>query len=224
MRRALVVDDDPSIRKLLSVSLSARGFDVFSADDGFGGLQELRSVHPDIVVLDLGLPDMDGKDALAAMRRSSGVPVIILTVRNAEEDIVGLLQAGADDYITKPFNTNELVARIEAVLRRRSPGTDPVVRAGNLLVDTAARETTLEGVPVRLTPTEYEILKILALNAGRIVTRQALLLELWGESGEAEAGSLRVHIAALRRKLEKDPSQPELIVNEPGVGYRLKAR
>lgn len=224
MRRALVVDDDPSIRKLLSVSLSARGFDVFSADDGFGGLQELRSVHPDIVVLDLGLPDMDGKDALAAMRRSSGVPVIILTVRNAEEDIVGLLQAGADDYITKPFNTNELVARIEAVLRRRSPGTDPVVRAGNLLVDTAARETTLEGVPVRLTPTEYGILKILALNAGRIVTRQALLLELWGESGEAEAGSLRVHIAALRRKLEKDPSQPELIVNEPGVGYRLKAR
>jgi two-component system KDP operon response regulator KdpE len=223
MRRALIVDDDPSIRKLLSVSLALRSFEVFTAGDAFEGLQELRAVHPDIVILDLGLPDMDGSNVLASVRATSSVPVLILSARDAEEDIVGLLQAGADDYLTKPFNTNELVARMEAVLRRRTPTADPVLRAGPLAVDTAAREVSLDGEAVRLTPTEYEILRILITNAGRIITRTSLLRELWGEAGEAEAGSLRVHIAALRKKLERDPDRAPLIVNEIGVGYRLKA-
>ena len=222
MRRVLIIDDDPAIRKLLSVSLSLRGFEAFSAADSFEGLQELRAVHPDIVILDLGLPDMDGADVLSSIRATSPVPVLILSVRNAEEDIVGLLQAGADDYLTKPFNTNELAARMEAVLRRRTPSPDPVLRAGPVTVDTAAREVSLDGESVKLTPTEYEILRILATNAGRIVTRTALLRELWGEAGEAEAGSLRVHIAALRRKLEQENAKGPLIVNEIGVGYRLK--
>lgn len=223
MRRALIIDDDPSIRKLLSVSLSLRSFEVFTAADAFEGLQELRAIHPDIVILDLGLPDMDGSNVLASVRATSSVPVLILSARDAEEDIVGLLQAGADDYLTKPFNTNELVARMEAVLRRRTPTTDPVLRAGPLAVDTAAREVTLGGEAVKLTPTEYEILRILITNAGRIVTRTALLRELWGEAGEAEAGSLRVHIAALRKKLDRGAAGAALIMNEIGVGYRLKA-
>ncbi len=222
MRRALVIDDDPAIRKLLTVSLAVRQFEVFAAGDAFEGLQELRAVHPDIVILDLGLPDLDGADLLASVRATSSVPVVILSARDAEEDIVGLLQAGADDYLTKPFNTNELVARMEAVLRRRTPSADPMLRAGPVAVDTASRAVTLDGEAVKLTPTEYEILRILAANSGRIVTRTSLLRELWGEAGEAEAGSLRVHIAALRRKLERDPDRAPLIVNEIGVGYRLK--
>ncbi len=222
MRRALVIDDDPAIRKLLAVSLAVRQFEVFGAGDAFEGLQELRAVHPDIVILDLGLPDLDGADLLASVRATSSVPVVILSARDAEEDIVGLLQAGADDYLTKPFNTNELVARMEAVLRRRTPSADPVLRAGPVAVDTASRAVTLDGEAVKLTPTEYEILRILAANAGRIVTRTSLLRELWGEAGEAEAGSLRVHIAALRRKLERESERPPLIVNEIGVGYRLR--
>jgi len=223
MRRVLIIDDDQANRKLLTVSLGVRGFETFSAADSFGGIQELRGTHPDLVILDLGLPDMDGADVLASIRATSTVPVLVLSVRNAEEDIVGLLQAGADDYLTKPFKMNELVARIEAILRRRTPTGDPVLRAGPVVVDTASREVSVDGEPVKLTPTEYEVLRILAVNAGRIVTRTALLRELWGEEGEAEAGSLRVHIAALRRKLECGVPRQDLIVNEIGVGYRLKS-
>lgn len=173
------------------------------------------------MLLDLNLPDMGGREVLAKIREWSTVPVVVLSVRDSQEDIVGLLDAGADDYIVKPFYTNEMLARLSAVCRRKTPESGLKYHRGDLDVDLELRKVCLGAVEIHLTLTEYAVLEILLRYAGKIVTRDHLLKEVWGPSWEAEDGSLRVHIRALRRKLEVDPEQPELIITEPGVGYRL---
>jgi two-component system KDP operon response regulator KdpE len=222
MRRILVIDDEVQIRRLLEISLSKLGWEVFCAATGLEGLEAARGSKPDLILLDLNLPDLSGADLLKRLREWSTIPVIIVSVRDAERDIVELLNAGADDYVSKPFYTNELVARIEAVHRRRMPEREPLFRSGRLEVDAQRREARVAGELVRLTPTEYAVLEILVRYAGRIVTRERLLKEVWGPAGEAEEGSLRVYINALRKKIEADPAAPELIVTDPGVGYRLE--
>jgi len=222
MRRILVIDDEARIRRLLEIALSNLDWEVFSSATGGEGLESARGVKPDLILLDLNLPDLSGSEVLARLREWSSIPVIIISVRDAERDIVALLNAGADDYVVKPFYTNELVARIEAVHRRRMPGREPLFSSGRLGLDAERREVRVAGEPVRLTPTEYALLDILVRYAGRIVTRERLLKEVWGAAWEAEEGSLRVHINALRRKIEADPSAPELIRTEAGVGYRLE--
>jgi two-component system, OmpR family, KDP operon response regulator KdpE len=222
MRRILVIDDEAQIRRLLEIALSNLGWEVFSAADGIEGLEAARGSKPDLILLDLNLPDLSGPELLRRLREWSTVPVIIISVRDTERDIVQLLNDGADDYVVKPFYTNELVARIEAVHRRRFPDREPLFRSGRLEVDAERREVRVAGEGVRLTPTEYAVLDMLVRYAGRIVTRERLLKEIWGPAGEAEEGSLRVYINALRRKLEAEPSAPELIVTEAGVGYRLE--
>jgi two-component system KDP operon response regulator KdpE len=221
MMRVLVVDDEPQIRRLLEIALGGRGWEVFSAASGFEGLQAAGACKPDVVLLDLGLPDMGGDAALARFREWSTVPVIVVSVRNAEADIVSLLEAGADDYVSKPFYTNELIARIEAVHRRRAPDREPVFSSGRLMLDRGTHEVRVSGELARLTPTEYAVLEMLARNAGKIVTRERLLREVWGPSGESEDGNLRVYVNALRKKIEADPGKPALLVTEMGVGYRL---
>jgi two-component system KDP operon response regulator KdpE len=223
VRRILVVDDEAQIRRLLEIALSNLGWEVFSASDGSGGLEAARGFKPDVILLDLNLPDMTGAETLRRLREWSTVPVIVVSVRDAERDIVELLNAGADDYVTKPFYTNELVARIEAVHRRRMPEREPLFRSGRLEVDVSRREAKVAGELVRLTPTEYAVLELLVRYSGRIVTRERILKEVWGPAGEAEEGSLRVYINALRKKIEEDPASPLLIVTEAGVGYRLEA-
>jgi len=217
-----VIDDEAQIRRLLEIALSNLGWEVLSASDGATGLETARGAKPDIVLLDLNLPDLSGAETLRRLREWSTVPVIVVSVRDSERDIVELLNAGADDYVTKPFYTNELVARIEAVHRRRMPEREPVFRSGRLEVDASRHEARVAGELVRLTPTEYAVLEILVRYAGRIVTRERLLKEVWGPSGEAEEGSLRVYINSLRKKIEADPAAPKLIVTEAGVGYRLE--
>jgi two-component system KDP operon response regulator KdpE len=223
MRRILVIDDEAQIRRLLEITLSNLGWEVFTASTGLEGLEAARGAKPELILLDLNLPDMSGAELLVRLREWSTIPVIIISVRDAERDIVELLNAGADDYVAKPFYTNELIARIEAVHRRRMPEREPIFRSGRLEVDAERREARVAGDLVRLTPTEYAVLDILVRYSGRIVTRERLLKEVWGPAGEAEEGSLRVYINALRKKIEADPSAPVLIVTEAGVGYRLEA-
>jgi two-component system KDP operon response regulator KdpE len=223
MRRILVIDDEAQIRRLLEITLSNLGWEVFTAPTGLEGLEAVRGAKPELILLDLNLPDMTGMELLGRLREWSSVPVIVVSVRDAERDIVELLNAGADDYVAKPFYTNELIARIEAVHRRRMPEREPIFRSGRLEVDAERREARVAGELVRLTPTEYAVLDILVRYSGRIVTRERLLKEVWGPAGEAEEGSLRVYINSLRKKVEADPSAPELIVTEAGVGYRLEA-
>ena len=223
MKRILAIDDDAQIRRLLQIALSNLGWEVVVAATGFEGLEEARGSKPDVVLLDLNLPDMTGSELLGRLRSWSSVPVIVVLVRDSERDIVETLNAGADDYVTKPFYTNELVARVEAVRRRRMPDREPVLRTGRLEVDAEKHEARVAGEPVKLTPTEFALLEMLGRYAGRIVTRERLLKELWGPAGEAEEGSLRVYVNALRKKIETDPASPKLIVTEPGVGYRLEA-
>jgi two-component system KDP operon response regulator KdpE len=222
VKRILVIDDEAQIRRLLEIALSNRDWEVFLAPTGLEGLEAARGAKPDVVLLDLNLPDMSGADALARLRSWSSVPVVVISVRDSERDIVSLLNAGADDYVVKPFYTDELIARIDAVHRRRMPEREPVFETGSLRIDADRREVRVGGEPVRLTPTEYAVLEILARYAGKIVTRERLLKEVWGPAGEDEEGSLRVYINALRKKVEADPSSPRLIVTEAGVGYRLE--
>jgi two-component system, OmpR family, KDP operon response regulator KdpE len=221
MRRLLVIDDEAQIRRLLEIAFGARDWEVFEAPTAFEGLQSVQAAKPDVVLLDLNLPDMTGLEALKRLREWSTVPVIVISVRNAESDIVSLLNAGADDYIVKPFYTNELIARVEAVHRRRMPELEPVFESGRLRFDAEHRRVETDGEEVHLTPTEYAVLEILVRHAGKIVTRERLLGEVWGPAGENEEGSLRVYMNGLRKKIEKDPSRPVLIVTESGVGYRL---
>jgi two-component system KDP operon response regulator KdpE len=222
MKRVLVIDDEIQIRRLLKISLGKKGFAVFEAATGFEGVQEVQSVRPDIILLDLNLPDSDGLTILTRLKEWSSIPIVILSVRNSEEDIVTLLNAGADDYVVKPFNTSELIARMNAALRRQRPVPDePTFRTGQLFIDFENRRITVSGLETRLTPTEYGILSLLARNPGKIITQERILKELWGPLSDAEAGSLRVHIYSLRKKIEKDSSQPELVITEPGIGYRL---
>jgi two-component system KDP operon response regulator KdpE len=222
MARILIIDDEIQIRRLLRIGLESQGFEIKEARDGREGLEEIRGTKPDLVLLDLNLPDRTGLDVLRETRSWSDVPFVAISVRNAEEDIVEILNAGADDYVVKPFRTGELVARIMAALRRRrpEPGSD-VFGSGGMEIDFASRDVTVDGKGLKLTPTEYALLGLLARHAGRILTHKQILREVWGPNQEEEGNYLRVYVASLRKKIERDPARPELIITEPGVGYRL---
>lgn len=220
--RVLVVDDEVAIRRFLHVALNGQGFIVSEAATGQDALQILALERPDLVILDLGLPDMDGVEVARRLREWSQVPVIILSVREQEVDKIAALDAGADDYLTKPFGVGELLARIRTVLRRQTAGTsEPVFTLGGLMVDLANRLVTVDGREIQFTPTEYDILRALVIYAGKVLTNRQLLRQVWGE-GYDDLHILRVNISNLRHKLEPDPSRPTYIHTEPGVGYRLK--
>lgn len=222
---ALVVDDEVQIRRLLRLVLEAEGYRVADAATGQAGLVEAAQRPPDVVLLDLGLPDLDGVAVLRRLREWSAAPVLVLSVRDQDDVKVAALDAGADDYVTKPFSTPELLARLRAVRRRGAgdAGAAAVFTAGGLEVDFAARRVRVRGAEVHLTPTEYQILRVLARHAGRVVTHGQLLREVWGPGREAQTHYLRVYVARLREKFEADSTRPELLQSEPGVGYRLCA-
>ena len=223
MTSILVIDDEVQIRRLLRVTLEKLGYAVHEAATGEDGLQMVLGKKPDLVLLDLGLPDKDGAAVLAELRSWSTIPVIILSVRNSEEDIVNLLDSGADDYIIKPFNTGELIARMKVAIRHHAPQeAQAVFSTGRLTVDLLDREVKVAGEPVKLTPTEYGLLRLFVQHAGRILTHRQLLREVWGPNMDEETNYLRVYITGLRKKIETNPQMPELIVTEPGVGYRLR--
>jgi two-component system KDP operon response regulator KdpE len=222
MTSVLVIDDEIQIRRLLRVSLEKQGYTVHEAGTASDGLQMVLGKKPDVVLLDLGLPDKDGAEVLSELRGWSTVPVIVLSVRNAEEEIVKLLDVGADDYVIKPFNTGELVARIKVAIRHRAPrDSEEPFTSGRLTVDLISREVRIGGEPVKLTPTEYGLLRILVQHAGRVVTHGQILRELWGPNVDQDTNYLRVYISGLRKKIEENPHMPRLLVTEPGVGYRL---
>ncbi len=222
MTSVLVIDDEVQIRRLLRVSLEKQGYAVHEAGTAADGLQMVLGKKPDIVLLDLGLPDMDGSVALSQLRTWSSVPVIVLSVRNSEEEIVKLLDAGADDYLIKPFHTGELVARIKVAIRHRAPkDSEEPFTSGRLTVDLAAREVKVAGEPVKLTPTEYGLLRLLVQHAGRVMTHGQILREVWGPNVDQDTNYLRVYITGLRKKIEENPHMPRLLITEPGVGYRL---
>jgi two-component system, OmpR family, KDP operon response regulator KdpE len=219
---ALVIDDEPQIRRLLRVTLEANSYRVFDAATGNEGLVHVAQRKPDVVLLDLGLPDLDGLVVLKRIREWSRVPIIILSVRDHEDDKIAALDSGADDYVTKPFNSGELLARLRATLRHGQPrGADAIFRVGNLEVDLAKRLVLKNGAEVKLTPIEYSLLRLLVTHAGKVLTHRQLLVEVWGEKAAGQSHYLRVHIAHLREKLEANASAPELIITEPAVGYRL---
>lgn len=221
---ALVIDDEPQIRRLLRVTLEANGYRVFDAATGNDGVIQAAQRKPDVVLLDLGLPDLDGVMVLKRIREFSHVPIVILSVRDQEEEKVAALDAGADDYVTKPFNSAELLARLRAALRHgQPPGAEVVFRTGNLEVDLSARLVRKQGQEVRLTPNEYSLLRLLVTHAGKVLTHRTLLTEVWGPKAVEQTHYLRVHIARLREKLENNPAAPALILTESGVGYRLIA-
>jgi two-component system KDP operon response regulator KdpE len=222
----LVVEDDPSMRRFLRASLGAHPFKVIEAASLKEALALAASQPPELVLLDLGLPDGEGVDLVRQVRSWSRVPIIVLSARTDEADKVAALDAGADDYLTKPFSMNELLARLRVALRHASAGDAPatVIEAGGLHVDLTRREVTRDGRAVHLTPIEYRILAYLARNAGRMLTHQQILTEVWGPGRTHESHYVRVHMASLRRKIERDPARPRLIVTEPGVGYRLRDR
>jgi two-component system, OmpR family, KDP operon response regulator KdpE len=220
--RILVIDDENEIRRMLNVALEAYGYAVGEAASGKEGLSQVLIFHPDLVILDLGLPDIDGIEVIGRLREWSQIPIIILSVRERESDKIGALDAGADDYLTKPFSMGELLARIRVAIRRASKTEDePVLTFADLTVDLARRMVQLNQEELKLTPTEYEILKYLALHAGRVVTHRQLLRAVWGPNYQGETHYLRVYIRQLRRKIEADPAQPVYITTEPAVGYRF---
>ncbi|MBE3583508.1 MAG: response regulator [Limnochordaceae bacterium] len=220
--RILVAEDERQIRRFLRVALTARGYEMLEAVSGQDALDQLPVLHPDLVILDLNLPDMDGLDVVRRLRDWSNIPIIILSVREHEEDKIAALDAGADDYVTKPFSMGELLARIRVALRHAARSEDePVISLGNLQIDLARRRVTISGREVKLTPTEYDILKVLAAHLDRVVTHGQLLRAVWGPGYQQETHYLRVYIGQLRRKIEDDPSQPRYLLTEPGVGYRL---
>ena len=219
--RVLVVDDEPGLVRALAINLRAHGWEVATATDGAHALDLAASWRPDVVLLDLGLPDIGGLDVLAGIRGWSRVPVVVLSARQHGEDKVDALDAGADDYVTKPFAMNELLARLRAAVRRAAPGdaTEAVVVAGELEIDLARRRVLRAGAEVRLSPTEWAIVEVLVRNRGRLVSREQLLREVWGPAYTSETGYLRVYTAQLRRKLEADPSNPRHLRTQPGMGY-----
>jgi two-component system KDP operon response regulator KdpE len=224
VKRILVIDDEGPFVRALGISLRAHGYEVEGAGSGEEGLQRAAGFHPDAVILDLGLPGIDGLDVLSALRAWTDVPVLVLSARHTEEAKVAALDAGADDYVTKPFTINELFARLRAVLRRRSvPVADePVVETADFTIDLAAKvATTAAGGPVRLTPTEWRIVEELLRHEGRLVSQRQLLQQVWGPQYETETDYLRTYLASLRRKLEPVPSVPRYFLTEPGMGYRF---
>jgi two-component system KDP operon response regulator KdpE len=219
---ALVIDDELQIRRLLRVCLEANGYRVSEAATGKEGLAEAAQRPPDVVLLDLGLPDMDGVAVLKRLREWSRVPVVVLSVRDREEDKIAALDNGADDYVTKPFATGELLARLRVAQRHALPAAEnSVFRSGDLEVDLAARVVKLGGQEVKLTATEYSLLRLLVQHAGKVLTQRQILKEVWGPNAVEQTHYLRVYMAHLREKLERDPSQPRLFLTESGVGYRL---
>ncbi len=221
-QRVLVVDDENSIRRYLRAALSAQGFNVYEATNGEEAISAAIAYHPDLIILDLGLPDCDGTEVTRRLREWSQTPIIILSVREAENDKIAALDAGADDYLTKPFGTGELLARMRVALRRQmNRPDDPVLQVENLKMDVSRRAVTVNGNPIALTPNEYEILRLLLQNAGKVLTHHQLLRQVWGTAYESEMHILRVNISNLRRKIEPDPARPTYIRTEPGVGYRL---
>ena len=222
-KRVLVIDDEQAIRKLLKASLESAGYQVFEAKNAEDGLREAIAQRPELVVLDLGLPDKGGAEVLKRLREWSQVPVLILTVQDDEAEKVALLDAGADDYLTKPFGVPELLARLRVLERhsQRSEG-EPVHKFGDLAIDLGAHVVKLKGSELRLTSTEFEFLKVLAQHAGKVVTQRQILKEVWGPNSVEHTHYLRIYAAQLRKKIEADPANPQWIITEPGVGYRLK--
>jgi two-component system KDP operon response regulator KdpE len=219
----LIVDDEPQIRRLLTVTLEANGYRVIAATTGQEGLVLAAQHRPDLIVLDLGLPDLSGREILNRLREWSTTPVVILSVQDDEAGKVAALDAGADDYVTKPFNTAELLARLRVAARHALKQEDTAVfQTGNLVVDLATRQVTLKSQEVKFTATEYNLLRLLVRHAGKVVTHRQILREVWGPGHENDTHYLRVYIAHLREKLEADPAQPDLLITEAGVGYRLK--
>jgi two-component system KDP operon response regulator KdpE len=221
--RVLVVDDEPSIVRALRINLTARKYEVSTATDGASGLAAVARDRPDVMILDLGLPDMDGTEVIRGVRGWTSTPIIVLSVWGQENQKVAALDAGADDYVTKPFGMDELLARLRAAVRRASPAPDePVVTTDHFTVDLAAKRVIRDGDgDVSLTPTEWQLLEVLVRNRGRLVTQRQLLQEVWGPAYETESNYLRVYVAQLRRKLEPEPSRPRYLLTEPGMGYRF---
>lgn len=222
MTRVLVIDDEVPILRALKINLAARKYEVSTAADGASGLAAMARERPDVLILDLGLPDMDGTDVIRGVRGWSSTPIIVLSAWGQESQKVAALDAGADDYVTKPFGMDELLARLRAAVRRAAPAPDePVITTAEFTVDLARKRVTRAGADVRLTPTEWQLLEVLARNAERLVTQRQLLQEVWGPGYQNESHYLRVYMASLRRKLEPDPSAPRYLLTEPGMGYRF---
>jgi two-component system KDP operon response regulator KdpE len=218
----LVIDDELQIRRLLQLNMEANGYTVLVAETGEEGLRRAASDRPEAIILDLSLPDMDGIQVLKQLREWSSVPVIILSVRNTERDIVGCLDAGADDYLVKPFRSGELLARLRMAIRHRpSVHESPVFATGDLTVDLVSRSVKRRGEPVKLTATEYSLLALFVRNAGRVLTHRYILEQVWGPAFIEETQYTRVYLGQLRKKLEDDPEHPNLLVTEAGIGYRL---
>ena len=226
MTKVLVVDDEPQIVRALRINLTARGYDVSTAADGQEALRVAASVHPDIVVLDLGLPDIDGATVIEGLRGWTSVPILVLSARTDSGDKVAALDAGADDYVTKPFGMDELLARLRAAVRRASTvpaDEEAVVETPAFTVDLAAKKVIRDGAEVHLTPTEWGVLELLVRNRGKLVGQKQLLQEVWGPTYASETHYLRVYLAQLRRKLEPQPSRPRHLLTEAGMGYRFEA-
>ncbi|MCX4452342.1 response regulator [Streptomyces sp. NBC_01728] len=226
MSRVLVVEDDPQLVRALVINMQARRYGVDAAPDGATALRLAAARQPDVVVLDLGLPDMDGVDVIKALRGWTRVPILVLSARRASEEKVAALDAGADDYITKPFSMDELLARLRAAVRRTeavplAPETT-LVTTDDFTIDLMAKKAVRGGRDVRLTPTEWHLLEILVTNPGRLITQKQLLQEVWGVSQSNKTNYLRVYMAQLRRKLEADPAHPRYLITEPGMGYRFE--
>ncbi|WP_251149994.1 response regulator transcription factor [Cellulosimicrobium sp. Marseille-Q4280] len=223
--RVLVVDDDPGLLRAMEITLRVHGWDVTTAASGRAGIDAAATAHPDVVLLDLGLPDVSGIDVITAVRGWSRVPIIVLSARQLGDDKVDALDAGADDYVTKPFAMPELMARLRAAVRRASSEPvpdDPVVEAGDLRIDLARRQVQRRGHEVRLTPTEWALLELLVQHRGRVVGREQMLREVWGPAATRDTHYLRVYVAQLRRKLEDDPASPRHLLTTPGMGYRFE--
>ncbi len=225
MTRVLIVDDEPQILRALRINLSVRGYEITTASTGAAALRSAAETHPDVIVLDLGLPDMDGLEVLAGLRGWNETPVIVLSARSDSAEKVAALDGGADDYVTKPFGMDEFLARLRAAVRRGAASADasePVVKTDSFTVDLASKKVIRNGVEVHLTPTEWGILEMLVRNRGKLVGREELLREVWGPSYARESHYLRVYLAQLRRKLEDNPSSPRHLVTESGMGYRFE--
>ncbi|MGL6236500.1 MAG: response regulator [Segniliparus sp.] len=225
MTRVLVVDDEPQILRALRINLTARGFDVTTAATGAGALRAAAERQPEVVVLDLGLPDMDGLEVLAGLRGWTNVPVIVLSARTDSSEKVDALDAGADDYVTKPFGMDELLARLRAAVRRGAGNQgegEPVVVTDSFVVDLVAKKVVKDGRDAHLTPTEWGVLELLVRNQGKLVSQKEILSEVWGPGYKTETHYLRVYLAQLRRKLEADPAHPRHLITEAGMGYRFE--
>ena len=222
MTRVLIVEDEPGLRRALTINLRARHYDVTAVGDGGAALSAAATEPPDVIVLDLGLPDMDGTEVIEGLRGWSQAPIIVLSARQAQGDKVVALDIGADDYMTKPFGMDELLARLRAALRRSgTDATAPRVETAAFTIDLALKQARVDGEDVRLTPTEWHVLEVLIRNEGKLVPRTQLLHEVWGPAYETETNYLRVYMAQLRRKLEPDPAHPRHLITEPGMGYRF---